>query len=157
MPWLLDGSNLTGGGDREPLRRAALALARAERVRIVVFFDGEPPPGSAALERLGSVEVRYVAHADSAIVAHLHGKGRGWRVATDDRALALRVRAEGADVVGARAFWDRLASAEAGERRRAEGGVPRGAETLRELAETVEPLPEAPARVRRRSRRRRSS
>jgi hypothetical protein len=88
VPWLLDGNNLAGGGDRAAVRRAALAIARRERVRIVVFFDGAPPPGGAEAEALGPVEIRYARRADDAIVAFLRGAGRGWRVATDDRALA---------------------------------------------------------------------
>ena len=110
MPWILDGSNLAGGGDREAVRRATLAVARQERVRFVLFFDGPPPPGSAADERLGRVEVRYVPHADTAIVGYVAGGGAGWIVATDDRALAARVKALGARVVPAAGFWEDVSS-----------------------------------------------
>jgi hypothetical protein len=105
MPWVLDGSNLAGGRQRGAVRDAALGLARRERISIVLFFDGAPPAGSVNVERLGAVEVRYVPNADIAIIDFLRGRGRGWRVATDDRALAMRVRAGGAEVVGADAFW----------------------------------------------------
>jgi hypothetical protein len=145
MPWLIDGSNLARGGDREPVRRAALALARAERVTIVVFFDGAPLPGGGDVERLGRVEVRYAPHADTAILAYLAGRGRGWRLATDDRALATRAGHHGAEVVAADAFWRRVAAA--GDRDgdgAAAGGTSGGA---------IERLPDEPVRVPRRRRR----
>ena len=104
MPWIVDGNNVARGGDREQVRRAALAVARSERVRLVVYFDGRPPSGSDAVERLGAVEVRYVANADAAILAQLAGAGSGWLVATDDRDLAARVRALGARAVAAAEF-----------------------------------------------------
>jgi hypothetical protein len=113
MPWILDGSNLAGGRDREGVRRAALAVARHERVRLVLYFDGAPPPGSDATVRLGQVEVRYVPHADSAIVAQVSGEGRGWIVATDDRALSARVRGLGARAVGTAEFWEKAGRAAA--------------------------------------------
>ena len=147
MPWLLDGNNLAGGRDRESVRGAALALARRERVRILVFFDGAPPDGSTPVERLGAVEVRYAPHADGAIVAFLRDKGRGWKVATDDRDLGRRVRAEGADVVPAAAFWQKAASAAA---EHGETGAKRGGgapESLGSLRETTERLPEGPVRI----------
>jgi hypothetical protein len=147
MPWILDGNNLAGGRSRDAVRKAALDLARRERLRIVLFFDGAPPPGSAAVERLGSLEVRYVPHADSAIVGALGADGRGWRVATDDRGLASRARAAGAAAVPAEAFWKKLEGAvpTSGEQRGASppGGYPDG----------VQPLPEVPGRVPRRRRR----
>ncbi len=156
MPWLLDGNNLAGGRDRESVRRAALALARHERVRIHLVFDGAPPAGTGDAEHLGRVEVRYAVHADAAIVTLLRGRGRGWRVATDDRELGRRVRAEGAEVVGAAAFWERVAGAAAA----AGADDPRAAgaaeQSFRGVADTTERLPDAPARVRARKPRRRS-
>ena len=108
MPWLLDGNNLARGGDRETVRRAALSLARSERLSIIVIFDGPPPGGTGNPERLGSVEVRYVPHADTAILHVLAGGGRGWRVVTDDRQLAGRSRGAGAEVVSCRVFWEKV-------------------------------------------------
>jgi hypothetical protein len=143
MPWVIDGNNLARGGDRERVRRAALALARAERVSIVVFFDGAPPPGVGDRESLGSVEVRYSPHADSAIVAFLAGRRGGWRLATDDRTLATRARHGGAETVGADAFWRRVEAAGAGEHQR--GTVTGG-------GGAVERLPDEPVRVPRRRR-----
>ena len=114
MPWIVDGNNVARGGDREAVRRAALAVARQERVRLVVFFDGRPPAGADAVERLGAVEVRYAVDADAAILGLIGGGGTGWLVATDDRALADRARALGARAVPAaefRAKADRAAEA----------------------------------------------
>jgi hypothetical protein len=113
MPWVLDGNNLAGGRSRGAVREAALALARAERVSIVVFFDGAPPEGSPGLERLGSVEVRYASNADQAILDLLAGRGRGWRLATDDRALGQRARASGAELSSAASFWAKVQRAQA--------------------------------------------
>ena len=146
MPWLLDGNNLAHGGSRENVRRAALAVARGERVRILVFFDGAPPPGAAVSESLGAVEVRYVGHADTAIVAFLRSHGRGWRVATDDRELARLAREARAEVVSAKVFWRKAAAAVA--------AVPAGAVASPGMADEIayfrDPghrLPEAPRRV----------
>ncbi len=148
MAWVLDGNNLAGGMERSRVRQAALDLARRERVRIVVFFDGAPPPGVAAIERLGAVEVRYVADADVAIVALVGRGGQGLRVATDDQELARRVRGCGGQVVGGKVFWEKV--------RRTVGD---GGEEARhrsheratwELDATVERLPEVPGRVPRR-------
>ncbi len=149
MPWLLDGNNLAGGGDRSRVRRAALAVARQERVRIVVLFDGAPPPGSSGEERLGRVEVEYVPDADTAIIARLRRGARGWRVATDDRRLATAAKAAGAEVVPAAAFWQKAEAVSRGA-----GGEGRSATGLDEelafLSDRANRLPQTPARVPRR-------
>ncbi len=153
MPWILDGNNLAGGGDRESVRRAALAVARHERVRFVLFFDGPPPPGSAAHERLGQVEIRYVPDADTAIVAYLAGGGRGWIVATDDRVLAARVRPLEARTVSAAEFWQKASRAAADTG----GDTPQIADLEAELAyfrDRSRRLPGPPGPVRRRKPRR---
>jgi predicted RNA-binding protein with PIN domain len=146
MPWLLDGSNLAGGGDRSVVRQAVLALARRERVRLIVFFDGAPPPGVSAVEQLGRVEIRYVPNADQAIAALLSRGGRGWLVATDDRALQARVQAGGARAVPAAGFWRRARqeSREAGQDRPAAIDV-RAEENF--FADADNRLPDAPRRV----------
>lgn len=153
MPWVLDGNNLARGGSREAVRAAALELARSERVRLVVFFDGAPPPGAPDRERLGSVEVRYTANADTAILAFLSPSGRGWRLATDDRSLALRARDSGAEVVDAAGFWRKVTALT--ERA---GGVRPSASTDvagHAVFSEATPLPEAPVRIARRRPRRR--
>lgn len=145
MPWVLDGNNLAGGSHRGPVRRAALSLARQQRVRVVVFFDGEPPSGVPGVERLGAVEVRYVRNADAAITALVAG-GSGFRVATDDRALAAKLRAAGAEVVGSATFWERVSEAES--RRAGESGEEKPFSL--DLDAAIQRLPEAPGRVPRR-------
>jgi len=110
VPWILDGNNLAGGGERSLVRQAALDLARHERIRIVAIFDGAPPPGGPAVEQLGGVEVRYTRDADRAILELVGRAGKNWRVATDDRELAWRLRGAGAEVVPAAAFWARISS-----------------------------------------------
>lgn len=144
MPWVLDGNNLARGQGRERVRQAALALARAEKVRIVVFFDGAPPAGSPPLERLGPVEVRYVPDADAAILALVRGSGRGWCLASDDRALGRQAHDRGAQVVAATDFWAKVERALATCREpddRAPEGEP--------VSGGTERLPDAPARIRR--------
>jgi hypothetical protein len=150
MPWVLDGNNLASGRDRERVRRAALALARSERVRIVVVFDGAPPEGSPDRESLGQVDVRYAPNADRAIIELLRASGRGWRLATGDRRLAAQARELGAEVSRASAFWERAGKAET------ETGARnvKPAEVADELAyfhDAGQRLPESPRRVPRRA------
>jgi hypothetical protein len=149
VPWLLDGNNLAGGRDRDAVRRAALAVARREQVRILIFFDGAPPPGTGDTERLGAVEIRYVGHADDAIVGFLRSSGRGWRVATDDRALGVALRATGAEVVPASTFW---AKAAVGGQGNAASGESAGklAEEMAYFADPAHRLAAGPARIPRR-------
>jgi len=150
VPWVVDGNNVAGGRGRGEVRAAALALARAERVRLLIFFDGAPPPGATAVETLGAVEVRYTPDADRAILAHLSGHGRGSRVATDDAELARRARALGAEVVGGAAFWRKVAVGVAG------GAGGQGPIRLEdELAFVTDPAHRLPQGARRVPRRRR--
>ena len=108
MPWIVDGNNVARGGERRKVREAALALARAERLKVVVVFDGAPPPGSPEVEHLGGVEVRYARIADRTILAMLGSGGRGWRVVTDDRELGRRAKELGAELVPTAAFLARV-------------------------------------------------
>ena len=154
MPWLVDGNNMAGGGDRMRVRSAALAVARGERVRIVVIFDGAPPAGVPAVEALGRVEIVYAPNADDAIVERVRRGGTGWRVASDDRGLIARVKALGADTAASSGFWAKA---------RGSHPVPsRGATTRIDLAEELaffqDPgarLPRTPGRIARTSTRRR--
>jgi hypothetical protein len=150
VPWLLDGNNLARGGNREEVRRAALAVARHERVRIVVFFDGAPPNGVGATEKLGAVETRYTVHADSAILAFLRRGGPGWRVATDDRELGRRVRATGAEVVPAASFWRKAETAAEVRPQQPPGAAELDGE-IEYFADQKHRLPESSSRVTRRA------
>ncbi len=118
MPVLVDGNNamhrLPGGSrTRDALRRRVLGLPKRSRMTIEVVFDGPPPPGVPAVERLGAVTVRYSGGqtADDLIVARIPGGGaaRQWTVVTDDRALASRVRSTGARVEPVASFLGRTA------------------------------------------------
>lgn len=97
------------------------------------------------MERLGSVEVRYAPHADTAILAFLQQVGGGWRLVSSDRALASRARALGAEVVSAQEFWHKLTSQsptdEDAGKAQADGGE--------DYRSGVTPLPEQALRVRR--------
>jgi hypothetical protein len=148
MPWLLDGNNLARGGDRSSVRRAALAMARNERIRILVFFDGAPAPGGATSEKLGAVEIRHARHADAAILAFLSKAARGWRLATDDRDLGRAARAAGAEVVAAASFWRKAKAALQAARPAAEAVSDVAAEEAY-LADERHRLPGRPARIRR--------
>lgn len=142
MPWVVDGNNLAGGSDREAVRRSILELARRQKLRVVLFFDGAPPAGVPPVEKLGSVEVRYVAQADAAILQLLARDGRGWRLVSSDRLLASKARMLGAEVVSAAAFRRRL---EAGG---GSGEKPQPASTVPDSFAGVVPLPEQPLRIR---------
>lgn len=145
MPWVVDGNNLAGGSDRERVRRAILNLARREKLRVVVFFDGAPPAGAPWVEKLGAVEVRYVPHADAAILAFLRGSGRGWRLVSSDQALVSRARGLGADVVSVADFRRKLERGDEtvdGQRANPAAGA--------DYRAGVTPLPPEPLRVRRR-------
>lgn len=150
MPWVVDGSNVAGGRDREPVRQASLRLAAKEKLQLVLFFDGEPPPGVAEVERLGAVEVRYVPHADDAILAFIRASKSSCKVVTSDRRLAEKARAYGAQVVTKEAFWQKARKAESPGAEKEQGG----GSSLEELLARTTPLPEGAQRVRRLRRRR---
>jgi predicted RNA-binding protein with PIN domain len=88
------------------------AWAAAGERDVLVIFDGAPPEGLAAPDR---VEVRFARRrgrdaADDDIVAFVAADaapGR-LRVVTSDAALAGRVRALGAEVAGSRQLLDAL-------------------------------------------------
>jgi predicted nucleic acid-binding protein len=144
MPWLLDGNNVAGGNDREKVRRAALELAHREKLRLLVFFDGAPPPGVPEQEKLGAVEIRYVPNADSAILAFLAQRPAGVKLVTGDRALAAKAKGLGAEVVAPSSFWRKAQkAAPAGEAQGREGG----ASSTADFRSGAVPLPEAPARI----------
>jgi predicted RNA-binding protein with PIN domain len=119
---VVDGNNVMGSRpdgwwrDRAGAARRLVAQlgewAAAGERDVLVIFDGSPPDGLAAPER---VEVRFARRrgrdaADDDIVAFVAADaapGR-LRVVTSDAALADRVRALGAEVAGARQLLDAL-------------------------------------------------
>jgi predicted RNA-binding protein with PIN domain len=116
---IVDGNNVMGSRpDGWWKDRAGATRTLVERIGawaeedVVVVFDGRPPRGMPAPPR---VDVRFAerggANAADDVIAALVAadvEPRALRVVTSDRELARRVREHGADVIGARAFRDRL-------------------------------------------------
>lgn len=119
---VVDGNNVMGSRpdgwwrDRAGAARRLVAqlgdwAATADR-DVLVVFDGAPPSGLAAPAR---VEVRFAPRrgpdaADDEIAAFVAADAapERLRVVTSDAELARRVRARGAEVVGARELLDQL-------------------------------------------------
>jgi hypothetical protein len=138
MPILVDGNNLLHRLPRADRTRAAvrnevLDATRHEKVSVTVVFDGPPPPSAPERESLGRVTVIYsgLRTADDVIVDLLPagGPARQWSVVTDDRGLADRVRAAGANVRRL-AEWRRLPRSTMPKRPRVESKL-----SSREIAE----------------------
>ncbi len=117
MPVLVDGNNVLhrlppGERSREGLRRRMLQLARGQRMRLEVVFDGAPPEGTPAVELLGPVTIRYSGHgtADDLIIHRLPSgpSARNWTIVTDDRELARRAAAAGARTLPVSTWLARL-------------------------------------------------
>jgi predicted RNA-binding protein with PIN domain len=120
MRWLVDGMNVVGSRpdgwwrDRDGAVRALVErldeFAAGEDPQVVVVFDGRPVEARAR-----RVDVRFAPRrgpnaADDEIVRLVGGDPDpgSLRVVTSDANLAARVRALGADVVGAGGFRRRL-------------------------------------------------
>jgi predicted RNA-binding protein with PIN domain len=120
MRWLVDGMNVVGSRPdgwwrdrRAAMRRLARSLAAfaAETGEpLTVVFDGRPFDLSAEPARVefASGRGRDAADHDIAAKAEADPDPSSLRVVTSDRALADRVRAAGAEVVGSGPFRDRL-------------------------------------------------
>ena len=124
MPRVIDGDNLLGtwpgrnrgDADKRALAREVDVLRREEKRRVVLVFDGSPPPGvSYGADVLFSGLGR---KADAVILELLRHESdrRGWTVVTNDRSLADQCRFLGARVEGAKAFRDRLGREAASEK-----------------------------------------
>jgi predicted RNA-binding protein with PIN domain len=108
--WLVDGNNVMGSRPDGWWRDRAGAMQRlvnqldefadASGEEVAVVFDGRDQ-GLQALR----ADVAFAPHADDAIAERATA---GVTVVTSDRELAARARRNGADVVGARTFLDRL-------------------------------------------------
>jgi predicted RNA-binding protein with PIN domain len=116
VPHLVDGDNLLGSwpgrtrsdAEKRRLVREIGALARRDRRRIVIVFDGSPPPGvsyGAGVHFSGPGR-----NADAVILDLLSKEAdpRGWTVVTNDRPLADQGRWTGAAVESASDFRKRL-------------------------------------------------
>ena len=117
MPRIVDGDNLLGrwpgrkrsAGERRRLTHQIQRLARRRGTRIVVVFDGTPPPGATS-----GADVHYAGRtsdADTVIIELLKDVDdvAGWSVVTDDRPLADQCRYLGARHERCGAFRQRLA------------------------------------------------
>ena len=133
MRWLVDGMNVIGSRpdgwwrDRDGAgRRLAGELAgyaRATGEPVAVVFDGRPvdldPAVAEAVDASWAGRGRDAADGRIAALVEADPDPASVRVVTSDRALAARVRAAGAQVVGVGAFRRRLdASAANGPARR---------------------------------------
>jgi hypothetical protein len=124
MPHVIDGDNLLGtwpgrsrgDADKRTLAREVDGLRREDKRRVVLVFDGSPPPGvSYGPDVLFSGRGR---KADAVILALLRDEvdKRGWTVVTNDRSLADQCRWLGARIEAARDFRERLVRETAGEK-----------------------------------------
>jgi predicted RNA-binding protein with PIN domain len=121
--WIVDGNNVMGArpdgwwrdraGAARSLAARIAAVADAGDEPIVLVFDGRPR--ELGLHSGTRLEVRFAERAgpDAAddVIAGLVAAAEEpaqLRVVTSDAALAARVRAAGAEVVGAGAFRQRL-------------------------------------------------
>ncbi len=95
-----------------------LRIARGQKIKLIVVFDGPPPDGAPETERLGPVTVRYSGsvQADDLIVSRLPtGRAaRSWTVVTDDHGLRQRVRTAGARVEPVSRWLSRKGTAPSG-------------------------------------------
>jgi YacP-like NYN domain len=124
MPRVIDGDNLLGtwpGRRRSDAEKRALVreidvLRRQDKRRVVVVFDGSPPPGvSYGADVLFSGAGR---KADAVILELLRRESdpRGWTVVTNDRSLADQCRFMGASIEPVKSFRGRLAPDKAAEK-----------------------------------------
>ena len=124
MPHVVDGDNLLGSwpgrtrsdAEKRQLVREIDALARRQRRRIVVVFDGAPPPGvsfGAGVHFSGPGRT-----ADAVILDLLKTQSdpRGWTIVTNDRPLADQGRWTGASIESTAAFRARLRSTAGAEK-----------------------------------------
>ena len=116
MPRVIDGDNLLGtwpGRSRTDADKRALVLEvdglrREEGQRVILVFDGPPPPGVPI-----GPDVHFSGKgrkADALILELLREASdeSGWTVVTNDRSLADRCRGLGARIEATRDFRERL-------------------------------------------------
>lgn len=125
MTLLVDGSNLLGrsGVDRhDPEAKRVLlqrisSLARRQRAKVILFFDGPKPAAFAT--SLGSVQVVFSGNrsADDLIRQRAEEAREPLTVVTSDQTLAARVRGRKVEIVDAHRFV-RLIESPAEEGRR---------------------------------------
>jgi predicted RNA-binding protein with PIN domain len=117
MEWIVDGNNVMGTRpdgwwrDRPAAQRRLVArleaFASARDVPVTVVFDGPRHDAGGGLNvavRFARRGGRDAADDEIAALAARHPEPATLRVVTSDAGLAARVRAAGAQVVGAAAF-----------------------------------------------------
>ncbi len=123
MSRIIDGDNLLGtwpgrrrtDADKRALAREIAGFRREEKRRMVLVFDGSPPPGASLGE-----DVRFSGKgrtADATILEFLRQQSDsgGWIVVTHDRSLADQGRGLGARIESGRDFRERLVRETTGE------------------------------------------
>lgn len=124
MPRMIDGDNLLGtwpgrrrsDADKRTLAREIDGLRRQDKRRIVLVYDGVPPPGvSYGADVIFSGPGR---KADAVILERLRQESdrRGWTVVTNDRSLADQCRFLGAHIEPVKTFRERLGRDSAAEK-----------------------------------------
>jgi predicted RNA-binding protein with PIN domain len=119
--WIVDGNNVMGSRpdgwwrDRRGAQRRLVerleTFARSSDEPVTVVFDGrahDAGGGERVAVRFARRSGRDAADDDVAAVVARHPDPGSLSVVTSDAALAARVRAAGAEVVGAGAFLRRL-------------------------------------------------
>ena len=112
--WIVDGMNVIGSRptgwwrDRRAAMRELVAALRGLGEPVTVVFDGEPFDLSDEVVDVRFASRRARGAADDEIVVLVAEEAEPSRVVTSDVELAERVRALGAEVVGAGAFRARL-------------------------------------------------
>lgn len=110
MIYLLDGSNILGGGSHRDqsatreLVKAAASLARRQRKKVILFFDGAPSENLASM--IGTLAVRFSGprSADDMIVEAASKTKDPVTVVTADGELGRRVARRNVSVVHPREF-----------------------------------------------------
>jgi predicted RNA-binding protein with PIN domain len=118
MRWLVDGMNVIGSRPngwwadrREAMERLALELsdyACSTGEEVTVVFDGEPFDLPAQIEVVFAPGGPDAADDEIVRIAASLARPESATVVSSDRRLARRIQALGADVLGAKAFRDRL-------------------------------------------------
>jgi predicted RNA-binding protein with PIN domain len=119
--WIVDGNNVMGARpdgwwrDRQGAQGRLVdrleAFAEARDVPVTVIFDGRPHDAGGGLRvavRFARRSGRDAADDDLAVLVERHPEPEGLTVVTSDATLAERVRAAGAQVLGAGAFLREL-------------------------------------------------
>src|SRR5688500_3668631 len=111
MIYLLDGSNILGGSSRREhaeatreLIQAAASLARRQRKKVILFFDGTPSENLAGV--IGRLTIRFSGSrsADDMIVEAASKTKDPVTVVTADAELSRRVTRRNVTVVNVREF-----------------------------------------------------